>query len=57
VAADFLVSTDQFIVVRDEHMVTVTDDRKKAEQIARHFKRVQPNSKVIIQDAATDENN
>ena len=55
-AADFLVAPDRFIVVRDKHIVAVTDDRKKAEQIVRHFKRLRPNSKVVIQDTATDEN-
>ena len=45
---------DQFIVFRDAHTVSITDDRKKAEQIARHFKRLQPSSKVVVQDTKTN---
>lgn len=45
---------DRFIVLRDEHMVTITSDLRKAEQIARHFKRLQPTATVQVRDRAAE---
>ncbi len=42
------------IVLRDELVVTVTPDRSKAEQIARHFKRLQPTATVQVRDLAAE---
>ena len=53
-AAEIIITPDQFIVFRDDHTVSITDDRKKAEQIARHFKRLQPSSRVVVQDGKTN---
>jgi hypothetical protein len=52
-AAEIVVTPDRFIVVRDDDTVSITDDRKKAERIASHFKRLQPASKIVVQDATT----
>ncbi len=46
---------DRFIVLRDGRTVSIAPDRKRAEQIARHFKRLQPRATVIVQDLATDD--
>ncbi len=53
-AAEIVVSPDRFIVFRDDDTVSITDNRKKAEQIARHFKRLQPTSTIIVQDKTTN---
>jgi hypothetical protein len=52
-AAEIVVTPDRFIVFRDDDAVTITDNRKKAEQIARHFKRLQPASTIVVQDDKT----
>ena len=36
------------------YVVSITGDRKKADQIAGYFKRRQPASKVIIRDTKTN---
>ena len=53
-AAEIVVTPDRFIVFRDDDTVSITDNRKKAEQIARHFKRLQPTSTIIVQDKTTN---
>jgi hypothetical protein len=45
---------DRFIVLRDDNTISITGDRKRAEQIARHFKRLQPTSKIVVEDRATN---
>ncbi len=51
---EIVVTSNQFIILRDDHTVSITDDRKRAEQIARHFRRLQPASKIIIHDTVAD---
>ena len=53
-AAEIVVTPDRFIVFRDDDTVSITDNRKKAEQIARHFKRLQPASTVVVRDNKTN---
>jgi uncharacterized membrane protein len=53
-AAEIVVTPDRFVVVRDDDTVSITSDRKKAEQIARHFKRLQPASKIVVKDTTTN---
>jgi hypothetical protein len=53
-SVEIIVTPDQFIVVRDDHTVSITEDRKKAEQIARHFKRLRPASKVVVHNSRTN---
>jgi hypothetical protein len=53
-AAEIIVTPDQFLVVRDDRTVSITEDRKKAEQVARHFKRLRPASKVVVQNSRTN---
>jgi hypothetical protein len=45
---------DRFAVLRDGHTVSLAPDRRKAEQIARHFKRLQPTSTVVVKDLTTE---
>ena len=47
-------STDRFVVLRNGRTLTLAPDRKKAQQIARHFKRLQPKSTVVVQDLARE---
>jgi hypothetical protein len=47
-------STDRFVVLRDGRTVTLSPDQKKAQQIARHFKRLQPAATVVVQDLSTE---
>ena len=54
-AAEIVVTPDRFIVFRDDDTVSITDNRKKAEQIARHFKRLQPTSRIVVQDLTTND--
>jgi len=48
-------STERFVVLRDGRTVTLASDHKKAQQIARHFKRLRPDSTVVVQDLSTDD--
>ena len=48
-------STNRFVVLRDGRTVTLASDHKKAQQIARHFKRLQPTATVVVQDLSTDD--
>ncbi len=52
--AEIVVTSNQFMILGDDHPVSITDDRKKAEQIACHFTRLQPASKIIIHDTAAN---
>jgi hypothetical protein len=45
---------ERFIVLRDERPISITFDRRKAEQIARHFKRLQPAATVQVRDLAAE---
>ena len=45
---------DRIIVLRDERTASITADRKKAEQIARRFKRLQPAATILVRDLATE---
>jgi hypothetical protein len=55
IAEKIVITPDRFMVFRDDHTVSVTADAKKADRIARHFKRLQPQSKVAVQDKMTNE--
>jgi len=46
-------SSDRFVVLRDGRTVTLSSERKKAQQIARHFKRLQPGATIMVQDLIT----
>jgi len=46
-------SNDRFVVLRDGRTVTLSSERKKAQQIARHFKRLQPGATIMVQDLIT----
>lgn len=48
-------SANRFVVLRDGRTVTLASDHKKAQQIARHFKRLQPTSTVVVQDLSSDD--
>jgi hypothetical protein len=43
---------DRFVVRRDGRTISLSADRKKAEQIARHFRRLQPTATIIVEDLA-----
>ena len=47
-------STDRLVVLRDGRTVTLAPDHRKAQQIARHFKRLQPASTIVVQDLSTE---
>jgi hypothetical protein len=45
-----VASIDRFVVLRDDRTVTLSAEHKKAQQIARHFKRLQPGARIVVQD-------
>ncbi len=47
-------STDRFVVLRDGRTVTLSPEHKKAQQIARHFKRLQPAATIVVQDLVSE---
>jgi hypothetical protein len=47
-------SIDRFVVLRDGRTVTVSAEHKKAQQIARHFKRLRPTATIVVQDLITE---
>jgi len=47
-------STDRFVVLRDGRTVTLSPEHKKAQQIARHFKRLRPGATIVVQDLLTE---
>jgi hypothetical protein len=47
-------STDRFAVLRDGRTVTLSPEHKKAQQIARHFKRLHPAATIVVQDLLTE---
>ena len=47
-------STDRFVVLRDGRTVTLSPEQKKAQQIARHFKRLQPAATIVVQDLVSE---
>ena len=46
--------TERFVVLRDGRTISLSPDRKKAEQIARHFRRLQPAAAIVVRDRAGD---
>jgi len=45
-------ATLRFVVLRDGRTISLSPDRKKAEQIARHFRRLQPAAAIVVRDRA-----
>ena len=43
---------DRFVVQRDGRTLSLSPDRRKAEQIARHFRRLQPAAAIVVRDIA-----
>jgi len=52
--ASTMAPVDRFVVLRDGHTVSLTSNRRKARQIARHFKRLRPTSTIVINDLSTE---
>ena len=52
-SAERAAKFDQFAIHLDGRMISLSHDRKKARKIARHFKRLQPTSTIMVRDLAT----